>query len=106
MPKSFHDAEVSGRVLNNRSIAFDAFESNRIGCGLRRWLQRPRRRICAGEPNGIFAARSGGDQERGDDKDPYGQRDSDNDDRRLHLGPMARRATALGAAINEAVQVI
>ena len=33
MPKSFHGAEVSGRVLNNRSIAFDAFELNRIGCG-------------------------------------------------------------------------
>lgn len=96
MPKSFHDAEVSGRVLYNRSIAFDAFESNRIGCG----LQRPRRRIGAGEPNGIFAVRSRGDQERGDDKNPYGQRDNDNDDRSFHLGPIARRAAALRAGIN------
>ena len=71
------------------------------GCGV-----RPCRRSGAGQPDGVLAACARGDQKRCDDEDPYGQRDSDNDDRRLHLVPMARRATALGAAINEAVQVI
>jgi hypothetical protein len=91
---------------NNRSIAFGLFESNRIGCRQRRWQQRRCRQICTGEPNGVFAVRAGGDQERGDDKDPYGQRDGDDDDGRFHLGPMARCATAQRAGIGEDVQVI
>jgi hypothetical protein len=91
---------------NNRSIAFGLFESNRIGCGRRRWLRRRCRQICAGEPNAVFAVRAGGDQQRGDDKDPYGQRDGNDDDGRFHLGPMARCATAQREGTSEDVQVI
>jgi hypothetical protein len=94
-------------MLNNRSIAPGVFESKGIDGRYRRWLQRASvpaewRR----QPDGVLAACARGDQKRGDEKDPYGQRDGDNDDRRLHLGPMARRTTARHAAINEAVQVI
>jgi len=76
------------------------------GCRFRFPGKRWGRTRAAPEPNRVLATRPGGDQERGDDKDPCGQRDNDNDDRRFHLGRMARRATALPTAINEDPQLI
>ena len=64
------------------------------GCSMRR-----RRGIGAGQPEHALAACTRGDQKRGDDQDPYSQRDSDNDDRCFHLAPMVRRAAARRAGI-------